>query len=74
MVKFIDNWLFATHIWCDAEPSPIAIHVRQIAYIDERDDNKLGKHTVIITQNNDQIPIEGNIIDVLAELQKYLQR
>ena len=74
MVKFIDNWMFATHIWYDAEPSPIAIHVRQIAYIDERDDNKLGKHTVIITQNNDQIPIEGNIIDVLAELQKYLQR
>ena len=73
MVKFIDNWLFATHIWCDADPSPIAIQTQQIAYFDERDDNKLGKHTVIITINNDQIPIEGDIIELLADLQKHLQ-
>lgn len=72
MVKFIDNWLFASHMWKDAESSPVAINVRHISHIDEQMDNVFGKHVVISTTENIEIPIEGDIIEVLAEFQKYL--
>lgn len=72
MVKFIEYWMFATHIWCDAKPTPVAINLREILHIEEMQDETFGKHVVIYLKNNNAIPIEGNIIDVLAELQKHL--
>lgn len=72
MVRFIDNWMFASHIWKDAKPSPVAINVRHILLIDEQEDHIFGKHVVITTMENTEIPIEGDIIEVLAEFQKYL--
>lgn len=72
MVKFIDYWMFATHIWHDAKPTPVAINLREILHIEEMQDETFGKHVVIYLKNNNAIPIEEDIIDVLAELQKHL--
>ena len=35
MVKFIGNWMFASHIWNDAGPTPIAINLREIQKIEQ---------------------------------------
>lgn len=72
MVKFIEYWMFATHIWCDAKPTPVAINLREIFHIEEMQNETFGKHVVIYLKNDNAIPIEGNIIDILAELQKHL--
>ena len=72
MVKFIDYWMFATHIWHDAKPTPVAINLREIVHIEEMENETIGKHVVIYLKNKNAIPIEGDIIDVLAELQKHL--
>ena len=72
MVKFIGNWMFASHLWKDATPSPIAINIRNISHIDEQEDYELGVHVVVVTQENNQIPIEGDTIEILAAFQKHL--
>ena len=47
MVKFIDFWMFATHIWRDSSSSPTVINLRDITHIDERYDDHLGTHVVV---------------------------
>lgn len=75
MVKFIGNWMFASHIWNDAEPTPVAINLREIQKIEQVNIPQLGGDIVAVYLKNsrDPVPIEGNIIEVLAEFQKHLQ-
>ena len=75
MVKFIGNWMFASHIWNDAEPTPIAINLREIRKIEQVNIQSLGGDIVAIylKDNRDPTPIEGDVIEVLAEFQKHLQ-
>lgn len=72
MVKFIGHWMFASHIWHDEKPSPVVINMREIAYIDEHIDHVHGKHVVVSLNCEDDIPIEGDIIEVLSAFQKHL--
>ena len=73
MVKFIGNWMFASHIWNDAEPTPIAINLHEIEVIDQIHLPQLKDCVVIHLKHSEHpIPIEGDIIEVLAEFQKYL--
>lgn len=72
MVKFIEYWMFASHLWNDAAPTPVAINVREIDHIDEQQNEKFGVHVTIHMKNERCIPIEGNIIDVLAKFQDHL--
>lgn len=72
MVKFIGYWMFASHLWQDAEPSPITINLREINCITECYNELFKNHVVIYMKNNTQIPIEGNIIEILAAFQKHL--
>lgn len=74
MVKFIGNWIFASHLWSDAASStPTVINMREIAHIEQMQHPDLGVHTVIFLKNGDGIPIEGDTIEILAEFQKHLQ-
>ena len=73
MVKFIGNWMFVNNLWKDAQPSPMVINTLEILHIDECYDHVIGNCVIIHLKNKDYIPIEGNIIDVLAEFQKHLQ-
>jgi hypothetical protein len=75
MVKFIGHWMFASHIWNDAGPTPIAINLREIQKIEQLNILPLGEDIVAIflKDNKDPIPIEGNTIEILAEFQKHLQ-
>lgn len=72
MVKFIDYWMFATHLWQDAPPTPCVISLREITCITEMCSNAFGVHSVVVLNDDSKIPIEGNIIDILAEFQKHL--
>lgn len=75
MVKFIGNWMFASHIWNDAEPTPVAINLREIQKIEQVNIQSLGRDIIAIylKDNKDPTPIKGDIIEVLAEFQKHLQ-
>ena len=75
MVKFIGNWMFASHVWNDAGPTPIAINLREIQKIEQLNILPLGGDivAVFLKGNKDPIPIEGNAIEILAEFQKHLQ-
>ena len=73
MVKFIGHWMFASHIWNDAQPTPAAINVREITHIEETEDIKFGIHTAIFLKDKSIIPIEGDTIEILAAFQKHLQ-
>ena len=72
MVKFINNWMFASQMWSNAEPSPVAINVREINNITEMRNKQFGAHVIVLLKNGTAIPIEGNIIDVLAKFQEHL--
>ena len=72
MVKFIGYYMFATHVWKDSSSSPTVINLREMSHIDEMCDDDLGTHVVIFLKDGNAVPIEGNIIDVLAEFQKHL--
>lgn len=72
MVKFIGNWMFASHMFHDAESSPVAINMCDISYIDEQIDDVHGERVIICLNNEVEIPIEGNIIEILAAFQKHL--
>ena len=64
--------MFASHIFHDAEPSPVAINMRNISHIDEQIDDVHGNHVMICLNNEVEIPIEGDIIEILAAFQKHL--
>ena len=74
MVKFIGHWMFASHIWNDAEPTPVTINLREIQKIEQINVPVLGEIVAVYLKNDkDPVPIEGDIIEVLAEFQKHLQ-
>lgn len=71
-MKIICNWLFINRLWHDAEPCSVAINLNNVTQITEEWNSKFGTHIVIHTNDHKSIPIEGNLIDILAELQNYL--
>ena len=73
MVKFIDHYMFATHVWKDSTSSPTVISLRELSHIDEMHDSDIGVHVVVFLKDGNAIPIEGDIIEILAEFQKHLQ-
>lgn len=73
MVKIIGNWIFASHLWVNSNPTPVAINLNEVVNIDEVITPTLGKCTAIFLKNDTHpIPIEGNITDILGLLQHYL--
>lgn len=74
MVKFIGYWMFASHVWNDAEPTPVTINLREIQKIEQIVVPVLGEIVAIYLKNNiDPVPIKGDIVEILAEFQKHLQ-
>lgn len=74
MVKFIGNWMFASHVWNDAEPTPIAINLRDVQKIEQIVVPILGEIVAVYLKNIiDPVPIKGDIVEILAEFQKHLQ-
>ena len=73
MVKFIGHWMFASHIWNDVPLTPTVINMREVTNIEKMQHPDLGGHTVIFLKNGNVIPIDGDIIEILAEFQKHLQ-
>ena len=71
-MKIICNWLFINHLWHDSEPCSVAINLNNVTQITEEYDDQFGMHVVLHTNDHKSIPVEGNLIDVLAELQSYL--
>ena len=75
MVKFIGTWMFASHVWNDAAPTPVAINLREVESVGQINDPQLGGDCVVVylKHNENPIPIDGDIIEILAEFQKHLQ-
>ena len=74
MVKFIGNWMFASHVWNDAEPTPVVINLRDVQKIEQIVVPILGEIVAVYLKNNiDPVPIKGDIVEILAEFQKHLQ-
>ena len=74
MVKFIGHWMFASHIWNDAEPTPVTINLREIQKIEQINVPVLGEIVAVYLKNSiDPVPIKGDIVEILAEFQKHLQ-
>ena len=74
MVKFIGNWIFASHVWNDAEPTPVVINLRDVQKIEQIVVPVLGEIVAVYLKNNiDPVPIKGDIVEILAEFQKHLQ-
>ena len=74
MVKFIGNWMFASHVWNDAGPTPVAINLRDVQKIEQIVVPVLGEIVAVYLKNNiDPVPIKGDIVEILAEFQKHLQ-
>ena len=74
MVKFIGYWMFASELWHDAGATPVTINLREVQKIEENAIPQFGKTVMVYLKNNPRpIPIEGNIIEILAEFQKHLQ-
>ena len=74
MVKFIGNWIFASHVWNDAEPTPVVINLRDVQKIEQIVVPILGEIVAVYLKNNiDPVPIKGDIVEILAEFQKHLQ-
>ena len=72
MVKFINNWMFAQHRWKDEESTPVTINIRKIVKITEIRNTQYGDYVAVFTDDEELIPIEGNIIEVLAKFQEHL--
>ena len=72
MVKFIENWVFASQLFKNANPSPIAINLQEVQTICERYHADIGTHVVIILNTQNCVPIEGDIVEVMAAFQKHL--
>lgn len=74
MVKFIGNWIFASHVWNVAEPTPVVINLRDVQKIEQIVVPMLGETVAVYLKNNiDPVPIKGDIVEILAEFQKHLQ-
>lgn len=74
MVKFIGNWIFASHVWNDAEPTPVVINLHDVQKIEQIVVPVLGEIVAVYLKNNiDPVPIKGDIVEILAEFQKHLQ-
>lgn len=74
MVKFIGNWIFASHVWNDAEPTPVVINLRDVQKIEQIVVPILGEIVAVYLKNIiDPVPIKGDIVEILAEFQKHLQ-
>lgn len=74
MVKFIGHWMFASELWHDADTTPITINLREVQKIEENAIPQFGRTVMVYLKDNPRpIPIEGNIIEILAEFQKHLQ-
>lgn len=74
MVKFIGHWMFASHVWNDSEPTPVTINLREIQKIEQINVPVLGEIVAVYLKNNiDPVPIESDIVEILAEFQKHLQ-
>ena len=74
MAKFIGNWIFASHVWNDAEPTPVVINLRDVQKIEQIVVPILGEIVAVYLKNNiDPVPIKGDIVEILAEFQKHLQ-
>ena len=73
MVKFIEHWMFASRLWNDAEPTPTVINLREVQKIEQIKVPVLGEIVAVYLKNNiDPTPIEGDIVEILAEFQKHL--
>jgi hypothetical protein len=74
MVKFIDYWMFASRLWNDAESTAVVINLREVQQIGQISVESLGGDIVAIylKNNREPIPIEGDIVEILAEFQKHL--
>lgn len=72
MVKFIGNWMFTNRLWNDSEPTPTVINLKEVTNINECCSNKFGKHVRVSLKNENDIPIEGDIIEVFAKFQEHL--
>ena len=66
--------MFASHIWNDAPLTPIAINLQEIQKIEQINVPPLGGDLIAVHLKNkpDPVPIDGDIIEVLAEFQKHL--
>lgn len=74
MVKFIGHWMFASHVWNDAEPTPVTINLHEIQKIEQINVPVLGEIVAVYLKNNmDPVPIKGDIVEILAEFQRHLQ-
>ena len=73
MVKFINNWMFASRIWNDAPLTPTAINMDEISHIEEMQNTNHSVYTIVFLKDGNGIPIDGNTIEIFAEFQKYLQ-
>ena len=72
-MKIIKNWLFINHLWLDAKPCPIALNLNNVTQITEECDREFGgNHVVIYTNDGKSVPVEGELIEVLALLQDHL--
>ena len=66
--------MFASHVWNDAEPTPVTINLREIQKIEQIIVPVLGEIVAVYLKNNiDPVPIKGDIVEILAEFQKHLQ-
>lgn len=74
MIKFINHWMFASRLWNDTEPTSTAINLQEVESIDEVYLTSFDKRHVVIKlkNNNIPIPIEGDIVEVMAAFQKHL--
>ena len=74
MVKFIGNWMFASHVWNDAAPTPVVINLHNVQKIEQIVVPILGEIVAVYLKNIiDPVPIKGDIVEILAEFQKHLQ-
>lgn len=71
-MKIVKNWLFVNHLWHDAEPCPVVINLNNVTQITEECDPKLGPRITIHTIDRISIPVEGELIEILALLQNHL--
>lgn len=72
MIKFIGNWMFASQLFKNANSSPIAINLQEVQTICERYHPDIGTHVVIILNTQNCIPVEGDIVEIMAAFQKHL--
>lgn len=71
-MKIIKNWLFINHLWHDAESCSTAVNLNNVTQITKEVDDKFGTHVAIHANDRMVIPVEGELIEILALLQNHL--